>query len=147
MTGQRPHGRWLLAQVGRRAFVRVKRTAHDACCRLAPIAHGPDLDRASILVSGDGLARVLGGRRSGLQGAICLLEGDGHGRNGAVERTWNLALASARAWCLALELTRPSLDRPQPCMVNWDLFTSKFFCKIRIVALSFVFNKYCLIID
>ena len=27
------------------------------------------------------------------------------------------------------------------------LFTSKFFCKIRIVALSFVFDKYCSIMD
>jgi len=29
----------------------------------------------------------------------------------------------------------------------WALFTSKKFCKIGIVALSFVFDKYCLIMD
>ena len=27
------------------------------------------------------------------------------------------------------------------------LFTFKFFCKIGIITLSFVFDKYCLIMD
>jgi len=29
----------------------------------------------------------------------------------------------------------------------WALFSSKFFCKIGIVALLFVFDKYCLIMN
>jgi len=38
-------------------------------------------------------------------------------------------------------------DRPEEGLVNEALFTSKKFCKIGIVALSFVFDKYCSIIN
>ena len=31
--------------------------------------------------------------------------------------------------------------------VATGLFTSKIFCKIKILAVSFVFDKYCPIID
>ena len=32
-------------------------------------------------------------------------------------------------------------------LASWALFSSKKFCKIDIVALSFVFDKYCLIMN
>jgi len=30
---------------------------------------------------------------------------------------------------------------------TWALFSSKIFCKVGIVTLSFVFDKYCLIMN
>ena len=41
----------------------------------------------------------------------------------------------------------PEQGGPTRSGLGWALFSSKFFCKIDTVAFSFVFDKYCPIID
>jgi hypothetical protein len=62
-----------------------------------------------------------------------------------IPRNWRHEPAMIRS-CLVC--TSPHLIQQTPVHRQlWALFSSDFFCKIKIVALSFIFDKYCLIMD
>jgi hypothetical protein len=59
---------------------------------------------------------------------------------------------AVRTPCMHAMLQPGSMQMPpavqsSACSISAAFFSSKIFCKINTVAFSFVFDKYCLIID